>query len=323
VTSVTRAGGAPSGGAARRLRWIAFSVVVAAAALGAGWWAAGLRAEAGGPVERFSHVHGLDAPAWAGGDLLVATHHGLLRVLSDGRWRTVAGPALDLMGFRAHPSRAGHLYGSGHPDLRSGLPNPLGLLRSDDRGRTWAPVSLQGTADFHALTVHATDGEALLGFDATGMRLLRTLDGGRRWSHVSAEPLLAAGGVLAVEIDPADPDVLWAGTPRGLWASDDAGGSWHERDFGGMPVTALRASADGRWFAYVAHPDLGLLVREPDAGGWRRLGLWVGVEDAVGHVAPHPTEPDALFAGTLGVSVFATRDGGATWQVLAERGVPR
>lgn len=323
MTRVTRAGGAPQRRAARRLRWIAVGVVAAAAALGAGWWAAGLRVEAGRPVERFSHVHGLDAPAWAGGDLLVATHHGLLRVLPDGRWRTVAGPAHDLMGFRAHPSRAGHLYGSGHPDLRSGLPNPLGLLRSDDRGRTWAPVSLQGTADFHALSVQATDGEVLFGFDATGMRLLRTLDGGRRWAHVSAEPLLAAGGVLALEIDPADPDRLWVGTPRGLWASDDGGGSWSERDFGGLPVTALRASADGRWFAYVPHPDLGLLVREPDAAGWRSLGLWTGGEDAVGHVAPHPTKPDTLFAGTLGMSVFATRDGGTTWEVLAERGVPR
>jgi len=323
VTSVTRAVGAPQRRAARRLRWIAVGVAAAAAALGAGWWAAGLRVEAGRPVERFSHVHGLDAPAWAGGDLLVATHHGLLRVLPDGRWRTVAGPAHDLMGFRAHPSRAGHLYGSGHPDLRSGLPNPLGLLRSDDRGRTWAPVSLQGTADFHALSVQATDGEVLFGFDATGMRLLRTLDGGRRWAHVSAEPLLAAGGVLALEIDPADPDRLWVGTPRGLWASDDGGGSWSERDFGGLPVTALRASVDGRWFAYVPHPDLGLLVREPDAAGWRSLGLWTGGEDAVGHVAPHPTKPDTLFAGTLGMSAFATRDGGATWEVLAERGVPR
>ncbi|MBW6454864.1 MAG: hypothetical protein K0A98_03175 [Trueperaceae bacterium] len=323
MTNGSLAGGAPKRGASRRLPWIALGVVAAAAALGGGWWAAGPRAEAGGPVERFSHVHGLDAPAWAGGDLLVATHHGLLRVLPDGRWRTVPGPAHDLMGFRAHPSRAGQVYGSGHPDLRSGLPNPLGLLRSDDRGRTWAPVSLQGTADFHVLTVQATDGEALLGFDATGMRLLRSLDGGRRWEHVSAEPLLAAGGVLALELDPTDPDILWAGTPRGLWASDDGGVSWSERDFGGLPVTALRASADGRWFAYVAHPELGLLVREPDAAGWRGLGLWVGDEDAVGHVAPHPTEPDALYAGTLGMSVFATRDGGATWQALAERGVPR
>jgi len=322
MTNRTGPGGVPKRGTSRRLPWIAFGFLAAAAAVGTGWWAAGLSAEAGRPVERFSHVHGLDAPAWAGGDLLVATHYGLLRVLPDGRWRTVAGPAHDLMGFRAHPTRAGSLYGSGHPDLRSGLPNPLGLLRSDDRGRTWAPVSLQGTADFHALTVQATDGEVLLGFDATGLRLLRSLDGGRRWAHASAEPLLAAGGVLAVEIDPSDPDVLWAGTPRGLWASDDGGGSWSERAFGGLPVTALRASVDGRWFAYVAHPDLGLLVRD-EGGGWRTLGLWVGVEDVVGHVAPHPTEPDALFAGTLGMSVFATRDGGATWQVLAERGVPR
>ena len=313
----------PSRRAARRLAGVVLGAVAGVAALAGGWWAAGLRAEAGGPVERFSHVHGLDAPAWAGGDLLVATHHGVLRVLPDGRWRTVPGPAHDLMGFRAHPSRAGHLYGSGHPDLRSGLPNPLGLLRSEDRGRSWSPVSLQGTADFHALTVQATDGDVLFGFDATGMRLLRSLDGGRRWARIPAEPLFVAGGVMAVEIDPGDPAVLWAGTPRGLWSSDDAGERWTESDFGGLPVTALRASADGRWFAYVGHPDLGLVTRDPGTVGWRRLGLWVGGDDAVGHVAPHPTEPGTLFAGTLGMSVFATRDGGVTWEVLAERGVPR
>jgi hypothetical protein len=118
----TGPGGAPFRGTSRRLPWIALGVVAAAVAVGAGWWAAGLRAEAGGPVERFSHVHGLDAPAWAGGDLLVATHHGLLRVLSDGRWRTVAGPAHDLMGFRAHPGRAHTCTAAATPTCAAACP---------------------------------------------------------------------------------------------------------------------------------------------------------------------------------------------------------
>jgi hypothetical protein len=43
------------------------------------------------------------------------------------------------------------LIGSGHPSAGSALPPALGLIRSEDAGKTWTSVSELGRADFHAL----------------------------------------------------------------------------------------------------------------------------------------------------------------------------
>ena len=44
------------------------------------------------------------------------------------------------------------LIASGHPSGDSTLPPALGLIRSDDAGKTWESVSELGTSDFHALS---------------------------------------------------------------------------------------------------------------------------------------------------------------------------
>ena len=65
---------------------------------------------------------------------------------------TKVGPTNDLMGFSAGPG-SGVFYASGHPGKDSTMPNPMGLIRSSDGGKTWVQLSRQGQSDFHALTV--------------------------------------------------------------------------------------------------------------------------------------------------------------------------
>ncbi|MCZ2858186.1 WD40/YVTN/BNR-like repeat-containing protein [Blastococcus sp. VKM Ac-2987] len=118
---------------------------------------------------------------------------------------------IDLMGFAvAGPD---HYLASGHPGLRTDLPNPVGLIASTDGGETWTPLSRAGESDFHALT--ALPGGVALGYDGT---LRRTADG-TTWEQLAipAEPhtLTAA----------ADGQVL-ATTGTGLLRSPDAGTTW-------------------------------------------------------------------------------------------------
>jgi hypothetical protein len=311
---------------ARRTLWLLLAVAAAATSLGAGWWVGATRAAAPTPIERFTHIHGLDAPAWADGDLVVATHFGLVRRTPEGAWFAVGNAQHDFMGFRAHPTEPGVLYGSGHPDLRTDIPNPMGLVVSRDGGLSWQPVALQGRADFHALAVQRGDGRVLVGFNVVGeVGLLRSLDGGLSWSTLPSEPLLAVGGVIGLDVHPNDADRLLATTPAGLWATDDAGRSWGLRAFEGAYVTAVRYAPedDGRVYAYVADPGLGLMLSEDGGATWASLGLALTGNDAVGHIAPHPTDPQRLHVGSFGMDVLATADGGGSWTVWARGGVPR
>jgi hypothetical protein len=117
---------------------------VAVLALAAALLAALPRAAEAEEVERFHHIHGLEVPAWAGGDVYVSTHEGLVRIDAQGRWTWVGEARHDFMGFSAHPSEEGVLYTSGHPAPGSALPNPLGFMVSRDGGQSWETLALAG-----------------------------------------------------------------------------------------------------------------------------------------------------------------------------------
>lgn len=275
---------------------------------------------AGTPVERFMHVHGLAIPPWAPDEVYLSTHQGLIRISSEGDWRYVSEKPHDFMGFAVHPSAEGAFYTSGHPASRSGLKNPLGFMVSTDAGRTWQVRSLHGEVDFHAMAVDHTDGEVVYGLDGGGGRVLRSADAGRSWDP---RPLPHPNGAFALAVDPADPDTVLAATPAGLQASTDGAASW-EAVIDGEPVTAVafQPGAPERVVVYSAAPGRGLLESTDAGRSWRPLGLELD-DDAAGHIALHPADGDTVYVGSHGQALYRTVDGGATWEQLADAGMPR
>jgi photosystem II stability/assembly factor-like uncharacterized protein len=116
------------------------------------------------------------------------------------------------MGFTAG-AKQGVLFASGHPWPGSDLPNPLGLIKSTDGGKSWEPLSRQGESDFHALTAAKS---GLVAFDGT----LRTSPDGKTWSAPSA-----GFAPAALAADPTSDTVL-ATTQDGLQRSTDGGRTW-------------------------------------------------------------------------------------------------
>ncbi|MDF1523068.1 MAG: hypothetical protein P1P87_09650, partial [Trueperaceae bacterium] len=215
-------------------------------------------AQAGEQIAQLTHVHGMDAPAWADGTLFVGTHTGLVRWSERHGWRSVGTERHDLMGFRADAQDERTLYASGHPDLRSGLPNPLGLIVSRDGGHTWAQRSLGGATDLHALTVTADVRPVLLAWDATASTLLRSDDDGATWTTLPSEALKATGGVFALDAHPTDPERVFVATANGLWRSEDAGATWRATGLRGSTVTTVRQLRDEALWAFAIDPDGGL-----------------------------------------------------------------
>ena len=124
-----------------------------------------------------NHVHGLGVDP-GDGALFIATHTGLYRVeKGETKAERVGDKYQDTMGFTiAEPDL---FLGSGHPDardLQTGTLSLLGLIRSEDDGRTWTPVSLSGEADFHVLRYL---GKRVYGYDATNDRLMVSGNAGK------------------------------------------------------------------------------------------------------------------------------------------------
>lgn len=299
-------------------------VVVAVAAAGLLWWTAGRGSggQAGQPVERFMHVHGLAITPWAPDTVYLATHEGLARIDGDGQWRYVSDEPHDFMGFSGNPTDDGVFYSSGHPAPGTGLANPVGFMVSTDGGGTWTSRSLQGAVDFHAMTVAPSDGDVIYGWNGTRQAgLYVSTDGGSSWATYSGGMLTQVGGALSLAARPNDPDEVWAGTQAGLLASRDAGRSWESVLSGTVTAVAFDPANPDHAVAYAAAGD-GLVDSRDGGQTWTELGLVVD-GDAVGHIAIHPEDPNTLYVGTYEQGLRRSTDGGDSWETLAESGVPR
>ena len=148
-----------------------------------------------------AHVHNL---AVDGDRILLGTHEGLWEQRPGAEPQQVSEDAFDVMGLSLGADR---WYASGHPGEGMDAPGDLGLLASDDGGRTWSEVSLGGEVDFHRLV---TSGDVILGINAHDGRLLRSEDAGLTWTDLGTPPL------FDLAVDPSDAAVVVATTEEGL-----------------------------------------------------------------------------------------------------------
>ena len=246
------------------------------------------------PPAEAGHIHGLGIDP-ADRSLLIATHSGLFRAEPGaGKAERVGDSRQDTMGFTVVGPR--EYLGSGHPDLRDELPPLLGLIRSNDGGRTWTPVSRLGESDFHALRVA---GGTVYGADATSGRLLVSTNGGRTWTaRTPPAPL------VDLVVDPRDPEHLVATTQDGMFRSRDGGARWRPLD---RQLIGLMAWSD----ALVLVDGEGRVRRSTDAGAtWSQVGS-IGTQPAA-----VTADGDALLVATPDNEVRRSQDGGRTWTRL-------
>jgi photosystem II stability/assembly factor-like uncharacterized protein len=252
------------------------------------------------------YVNGLDVNP-RDGSLLIATNLGLYRVGADGRrarrldGRVEAAPSPVPVGRQGlafsfvGPDR---LLGSGHPDRAGALPESLGLLRSEDGGRTWKPLSRMGESDLHS--IHLVEG-SVVAADVTTFTVLVSPDGGRTWEQrVPPEPL------FDLAVDQRDPGALVASSQRRLFTSRDGGRTWRPRE--DAPFALLEWGEGDR----VLRVDEDGTVRESRDGGtaWMRVGAVRRKPQALAR----GEDGDLYVAGTDG-TVERSRDGGRTWAV--------
>jgi photosystem II stability/assembly factor-like uncharacterized protein len=252
-----------------------------------------------------THVHGLDFDPAQPGRLWIATHHGFFVVGQDGGARLLSNHRDDLMGFTPHPTDAKRLYASGHP---AGGGN-LGVIVSDDGGRTWQPLSpgVGGPVDFHQLDISRADPNVLYGVYGT---LQVSRDRGRTW-HAVGERL---DNALDLAASAREADTLYLATASGLRVSRDGGRTWTPAHPAREPATLASMQADGTLYAFVVGVGL-LRAREP-ALEWEVLSNDFG-KRALMHLAADPANPRRLVAATHVGELVTSQDGGRTWALLA------
>jgi photosystem II stability/assembly factor-like uncharacterized protein len=234
------------------------------------------------------------------------------------------------------------------PDLSVGN----GIYKSTDAGKTWTHLGLRDGLQIPALAVDPRNPDrvfaAVLGhpYGPNPERgLFLSTDGGETWKNVIFKD--ENTGASDVEIDPSNPDVIYAsmwevregpwedgnevnGTGGGLFKSSDGGASWHALT-SGLPkdlaqiYVAIAPSDPRRLYATLGTSTGGLYVyRSDDAGEtWSRAtddprpsGRIGGGDLAIPRV--DPKNADVVYSAST--VTMKSVDGGKTW--FGFRGAP-
>jgi photosystem II stability/assembly factor-like uncharacterized protein len=168
--------------------------------------------------------------------------------------------------------------------------------------------------------------------------VFRTVDGGATWEKVLY--IDHNTGAITVEMDPTDPQTLFAalwehrvapwengrfsGTNSGIYKSTDGGSTWRHLTEG-LPPAIDRLGATGigiapsdsdRIYATVTSSSARGIYRSDDGGeSWRRVS---DDRRLSGDIRVHPENPDRVFVGTT--ASYRSDDGGYTWTSI--KGAP-
>lgn len=263
-----------------------------------------------------THVHGMGFINSEQG-LYFATHYGL-KIYKDGSWLETDGQLNDYMGFNAVDEG---FYTSGHPGADSDLPNPIGIQRSSDGGRSLESLGLEGETDFHWMAAGYRSHDLFVmnsqanskmdtGFYFSG-------NAGADWQQLEAQGI--EGELLALAIHPDNSQFLAAASAEGVFLSQDGGTSFSRVTEDGEYGTAVHFTEDELYYAsYGSEAALQSYNLEGDES--RSLELPELEKDSAVYIAVNPSDQNEITFYTVQGDAYISNDGGETWEEILNEG---
>jgi len=221
--------------------------------------------------------------------------------------------------FVFHPALSEKIYAA----------TTVGAFYTKDAGREWEE-RMNGMKEVHIVTsiaINPKDPTVLYGGTTGG--IYRSEDSATTWKKVNTglipeSELMAsmALGVNAIEIDRVNPDVVYAGTTKGLYRTTNKGESWERI---GQSMSDLYVSS------IVLHPsDPAILYAGGPGGVWKSAdggNSWQAHNAGLATLniralAMDPNNPQSLYAGTNGSGLYRSMDAGRTWTAMPLKAAP-
>ncbi len=161
-----------------------------------------------------------------------------------------------------------------------------------------------------------------------GQGIIRSGDSGETWGRVGIGAGLHSDALVRCIVNhPGNPNVVFTGTEKGLYRSEDAGQNWEFVDsvMNGLCVwqVAINPSDSSIMYAGTGTPIPAAIFRSTDGGKtWEKRPAEVAEEcPAVGTprvtgIAIDPDDHDEIWVGLEVDGVRHSTDGGETWQSI-------
>lgn len=196
----------------------------------------------------------------------------------------------------------------------------VGAFYSKDAGREWEE-RMSGMKEVHivtAIAINSKDPSVLYGGTTGGM--YRSEDGAMTWKKINKglipeSELMAsmALGVNSIEIDRTNPDVVYAGTTKGLYRTASKGESWERigQSIAEPFISSIVLHPGDSSVIYVGGP--GGVWKSADGGkSWEPKNHGLSTLN-IRALAMEPKNLQTLYAGTNGSGLYRSTDAGGTW----------
>jgi photosystem II stability/assembly factor-like uncharacterized protein len=215
--------------------------------------------------------------------------------------------------FVFHPALSEKIYAA----------TTVGAFYSKDAGREWEE-RMNGMKEVHivtAIAINPKDPSVLYGGTTGG--IYRSDDGAMTWKKINnglipESELMAsmALGVNAIEIDDVNPNVVYAGTTKGLYRTTNKGESWERigQSITQPFISSIVLQSGDPSVIYIGGP--GGVWKSADGGkSWEAKNEGLASLN-IRALAIEPRRDRSLYAGTNGSGLYRSTDAGATWRAL-------
>lgn len=186
------------------------------------------------------------------------------------------------------------------------------VFRSRNGGKTWETAPDMHGKSIRALAMAPSDHLTLVAGALDGV--YRSRDSGDSWRRISPEHHAEIKDIESVAIDPANPDIIYAGTWHLPWKTDDGGKHWHSIKKGVIE--------DSDVFSIIINPaDPAVVYMSACSGIYKSESAGElfhkiqGIPSSARRtrmLKMEPGNPNVVYAGTT-EGLWKTTDAGVTW----------
>ena len=193
------------------------------------------------------------------------------------------------------------------------------LFKTTDGGNSWNEVEIGG---FAAAVAPADDQTIYYGNGAVAGGMAKSTDGGSTWAVASTG--LAPNVVTAVAVDPANSNIVFAGTESaGLFVTSDGGASWQPA-VTGLPtstqwVTALAIDPATPTTVYVSFVNHDIYKSTDGGGTWQNSSKGMAAEELISSIQISD-QPEVMYEMSNIGELYQSTDAGADWSVVSTTG---
>ena len=196
----------------------------------------------------------------------------------------------------------------------------VGVFQTMDAGQSWTE-RMRGMTEINFIVALAVDPvRPNILYAGTSGGVYRSFDGADHWTKANnglvpddAKLASMALGVNRLIIDPADPDVVYAGTTQGVFKTLNKGELWSRLavDLGELYVSSLVLEPGNGQHLYMG-TSKGIFQSRDGGQTWKATNEGLNNLN-IRAIAMDPHDSRVLYVGTNGSGLFRSQDGGESW----------